>query len=34
LSFSSINDYGAQDKYTAQLSTRLTAKATEARTRQ
>ena len=34
LSFSSINDYGAQDKYTAQLSTRLTAKAIEARTRQ
>lgn len=29
LLFSSINDYGAQNKYTAQLSTRLTARAVE-----
>ncbi|WP_375373159.1 fimbrial biogenesis chaperone [Pseudomonas hygromyciniae] len=34
LSFSSINDYGAQDKYSAQLSTRTAAKATETRIRQ
>ncbi|MGL5995803.1 MAG: fimbrial biogenesis chaperone [Pseudomonas proteolytica] len=34
LSFFSINDYGAQDKYNAQLSMRITAKAVEARIKQ